>query len=133
MNQIQSGKELPQASDEEVMNVIRTEPRPGFGLPLMAIDELQYRFYKKMQEATARLLSASNALTDATNNVHQEIMLVKDSSRHLEKLTSTLRNLTWALILLTVLAAVVPIGIEIWKAYHEPQNVHVSAPLEPWQ
>lgn len=41
----------------------------------------------------------------------------------------TLRNVTWALILLTVFAIGIPVGIEFWKTRH--QHRAVSAPTLP--
>jgi hypothetical protein len=71
------------------------------------------------------------ALTNATEQVHRDVERLTASSTTLETLTRTLKNLTWALILLTVLAAAVPIAIEIWKAHHEIQAVPSLAPLQP--
>jgi hypothetical protein len=78
----------------------------------LAVEELQRRYLGNIADETGKLIQA-------TDRVHQEVAILTKSSERLEKLTKTLRNLTWVLIFLTVLAAVVPIGIETWKAYHE--------------
>jgi hypothetical protein len=70
-----------------------------------------------------------NQLTAATQHVHEEVAKLGSSSGKLETLTTTLRNLTWVLIFLTFVAAAVPIGIEVWKAFHEPQTAPVSEQL----
>ena len=46
------------------------------------------------------------------------IKSLSSSSDRLERLTKTLRNLTWVLIVLTFLAVLVPAGLDFWKAYH---------------
>lgn len=43
------------------------------------------------------------------------------SSNKLEGLTITLKWLTITLIVITVLASAVPVGIELWKAYQKPE------------
>jgi hypothetical protein len=68
------------------------------------------------------------SLREATQEVHEQVASLTASSTKLEGLTTTLKNLTWALIFLTIFAVGTPIGIEIWKAFHEPQSVPASAP-----
>jgi hypothetical protein len=71
------------------------------------------------------------ALQNATEQVRQEVARLTASSTTLETLTTTLKNLTWALMFLTILAAIlsaiVPVGVEIWKAEHEA----ITAPPPP--
>ena len=71
------------------------------------------------------------ALQKATETVHQEVARLTASSTTLESLTKTLKNLTWALMFLTILAAAVPIGVEIWKARHEQVISPSPVPLQP--
>jgi hypothetical protein len=92
----------------------------------LADHELHRRYLQEIGKQTAilavsshRLEELTTGLIDVTAKVHHEVGLLADSSDRLEKLTATLKSLTWALILLTVLAALVPIGIEIWHALHE--------------
>jgi hypothetical protein len=77
-----------------------------------------------------RIAEGTKAIAEITKASRTELTRLVDSSDRLEGLTKTLKHLTWVLIVLTVLAVVVPIGIEIWHAYHEPQTVPVSAPLK---
>jgi hypothetical protein len=65
-----------------------------------------------------RISELITSLTDATNKVHQEVAILNSSSDGLERLTRRLNGLTWVLIVLTFFAVVVPIGLEIWNAYH---------------
>jgi hypothetical protein len=67
-------------SDEDLMQVIRTNGRPGWGLPQQAIDEMQYRFVQRMGTATSNILTSSERLgdltremTEATRGVHREV------------------------------------------------------------
>lgn len=90
----------------------------------LAVEELQRRYLKDVGSQVERLV-------EATNHVHREVGLLADSSNKLEGLTVRLKNLTWVLIFLTFLAAAVPIGIEVWKAYHELQIKPVSAQPTP--
>lgn len=50
------------------------------------------------------------------------------SSGRLEDLTKVLRNLTLALIVLTIAAAVVPVGIEVWHISHVPEVKVIALP-----
>jgi hypothetical protein len=75
----------------------------------------------------------TETLVNETKNVHREVALLNSSSERLEHLTVRVKNLTWALFFLALLAAVIPIGIEVWKAYHqEPApRPQVTAPQTP--
>lgn len=73
-----------------------------------------------------KLGSLLSQLTAATQQVHEEVASLNSSSGKLENLTTTLKNLTWVLIVLTFLAAAVPIGLEVWKALHESQTAPVA-------
>src|SRR5574340_217276 len=83
-----------------------------------------------LAQSSNNLEALSAALIKETANVHREVAILANSSEKLEKLTLTLKNLTWALIFLTVLAVGTPIGIEVWKAFHPEAEkpVHVSPP-----
>jgi hypothetical protein len=72
-----------------------------------------------------RLSDLLDRLKEATDKVYKEVAILNSSSDRLEKLTKTLKNLTWALIFLTAVAAVVPVGTEIWKA--QKSAIHSSA------
>lgn len=64
----------------------------------------------------------SEALNDVENAILQVGLAVKDltkSSERLENLTVRLKFLTWVLIVLTALAIITPIGIEVWRAYRD--------------
>jgi hypothetical protein len=50
--------------------------------------------------------------------ISELISSLTSSSDRLEGLTRRLNRLTWVLIILTFLAVLVPIGLEIWNAYH---------------
>jgi hypothetical protein len=70
-------------------------------------------------------------LDDSTNKVGQEVVILSSSSARLELLSRRLKNLTWTLIVLTLLAAAVPIGIEVWKARHESSAPQTTPLIEP--
>jgi hypothetical protein len=79
-----------------------------------------------------QLSELMQSLGNATNKVHEEVAILNSSSDRLEKLTKTLKNLTWALIVLTIAALIVPIGVEVWKANrHEVQDVRIVEPPPP--
>ena len=92
-------------------------------------DELQHRSLLAIAEQTEKLNSATEKLITETTHVQREVGLLTASQERLEGLTKTLRWLTWVLVALTFLATVVPIGIEVWKAYHhEPLIEQTLAP-----
>lgn len=133
-----SHSNFPNSTDEDLMKIIRTNGRPGWCPPQQAIDELQFRFFERMGTSTTNILESSNRLqeltkemTESTKLVRQEVALLADSSGKLEDLTKQLIKLTWALIFLTVAAVLVPVCIEVWKAYQERPSVHVSTPQKP--
>jgi hypothetical protein len=77
---------------------------------------IESRFLTRIADET-KLLDASIKALGVINTLSAtEVHRLADSSDKLERLTRTLRNLTWVLILLTVITAIIPIGIEIWKA-----------------
>lgn len=79
-----------------------------------------------------RLAELVTVLNQATDKVQSEVTDLTTSSTHLEDLTKTLRNLTWVLIVLTFIAAAVPIGIEVWRAKHvEPALPAPPPPSQP--
>jgi hypothetical protein len=61
----------------------------------MAVEELQRRYLLEVGRQV-------EALAAVTGNMHRDIALLATSSEKVEKLTKTLRNLTWALIGLTI-------------------------------
>ena len=78
-----------------------------------------------------RIAAGTRAIADITDSSRAEVKRLANSSDGLESLTKTLKNLTSALIFLTVLAAPVPFGIEVWKAYHEPITLPEPGRLIP--
>ena len=133
-------EQLKKMTDEEVMHVIRTQGRPGWGLAQQALDELHYRFITKIQTSTTNLVTTSENLgllisnmTEATRDVHREVTILTQSSRHLERLTARLKGLTWVLIILTFVAVIVPVGLEIWKVYREAENARFMIETRPAQ
>jgi hypothetical protein len=86
-----------------------------------------------LAEYSKTLAILTEEMVKETRNVHQEVALLTDSSNRLEKLTVTLKSLTIWLIILAVLAVVVPVGIEIWRAVREEPVVlrPPSAPPAP--
>jgi hypothetical protein len=72
------------------------------------------------QRLLDKIAMVTHDLNLVSEKTYQEIALLNSSSDRLEKLTKTLKNLTWALIFLTVIAAAVPVGIEVWKGLHQP-------------
>jgi hypothetical protein len=91
-----------QFSLEELFQTMVECQSPGYYQ--LAVEELQRRFLTTIGTETKRLA---------------------DSSEKLERLTIKLKDLTWALIILTILAAAVPIGIELWKARRTEAEVQV--------
>ena len=70
-----------------------------------------------------------SSVTEVTHCLVLQGRLVKrlaDSSVEMEQLTKKLNRLTCVLIVLTALAVLVPVGVEIWHAYLE-----LTAPLPP--
>jgi hypothetical protein len=110
----------------------RTEPELRF---IMAVNQGgvwdNWAIAELARRQNDRLAQLINSLTDATNKVHQEVALLGSSSDRLEKLTKTLRNLTWVLIVVTVLLGAESVGIEVWKAYHERPGVATSQVPSP--
>ncbi|MFH0983502.1 MAG: hypothetical protein V2A79_18445 [Planctomycetota bacterium] len=68
----------------------------------MAVEELQRRYLLEVGRQV-------EALDTVTGNMHRDVTLLASSSEKVERLTKTLRNLTWALIGLTL----VQIGIAV--------------------
>ena len=133
-------EQLKKMTDEEVMHIIRTQGRPGWGLPQQALDELHYRFITRIQTSTTNLVTTSenlglliSSMTDTTRDVHREVTILTQSSRHLERLTARLKGLTWVLIILTFVAVIVPVGLEIWKVYREAENARFMIETRPAQ
>jgi hypothetical protein len=83
---------------------------------------------KRLADSSSRLEKLSEALIKETSNVHREVAILGASSTKLESLTVRLNTLTWILIFLTALA-LIPVGKDLWKAYHESQTAPVSAPM----
>jgi hypothetical protein len=75
-------------------------------------EELSQRFLGRIGDLTEKQI-------EATNEVRTAVDRLTISSDHLEGLTMRLNRLTWILIVLTALAVIVPVGIEIWKAKRE--------------
>jgi hypothetical protein len=122
--------EIRAMSDEDLMNLVRNNGRPGLGLPQQALDELQYRYsvqsrnhLEQLGASICTLAAINDGMRVATEESAQQVKRLADSSDKVEKLTQTLNNLTLALLFLTILAVIVPIAIEVWKAtreLHEP-------------
>jgi hypothetical protein len=87
-------------------------------------DELLRRHLGAISDETKKLVIA-------TRDVERGVERLATSSNTLETLTRRLNRLTWALIVLTLLAVVTPLGIEVWKAHHEPQAAPASTPPKP--
>jgi hypothetical protein len=94
----------------------------------MVVQELERKHLRAIAGATKALNSTTERLIVATQQVHQEVAILSSSSDRLETLTKKVKNLTWALFFLTLSAAIVPIGIEVWKAYHEPPTTLQTVP-----
>jgi hypothetical protein len=86
-----------------------------------------------LSKSSTALLTSTDTLVKETTNVHSEVARLTGSSTKLEKLTIRLNRLTWVLVLLTFFAVCVPIGIEVWKAYHEPESEPVLTQPKPSQ
>ena len=89
------------STDAELDSMLRVTNAIPLDVQLITT-ELQRRHLIHIGKETERLTKATQTLAA--------------SSDRLEKLTKKLKNLTWVLIVLTILATGVPIGIEIWKA-----------------
>jgi hypothetical protein len=111
---------LMRVYSEEFLNYV-SEQNGGGKYDVWARAEIERR-------NSMRLAELVTVLNQATDKVQSEVTDLTSSSTHLEDLTKTLRNLTWVLIVLTFVAAAVPIGIEVWKARHE---AHVLPALPP--
>jgi len=111
---------LKQRTHDELVEIMDKDSSGHFAA--MAGEELHQRFLGRIGDETIKL-------TTATENVRNAVVALAKSSDRLEVLTAKLKNLTWALIFLTVVAIVVPIGIEGWKAYRqEAQDVRIVEP-----
>ncbi len=100
----------------------------------MGLDVGRFGDWAKNELATRQMDELEKRIKEldgSTNKVHQEVAILSSSSDRLEALTRTLKNLTWALIVLTIAAVAVPIGIEVWKAYHEASPAQTAPLLEP--
>jgi hypothetical protein len=118
-----SPKTLRSRTREELLEIMGLDPRGVFGD--WAQNELAAR---QMDELEKRI----KELDASTNKVHQEVAILSSSSDRLEGLTRTLKNLTWALILLALLTAAVPILVEEWKARHEsPRRYRQGVAAKP--
>jgi hypothetical protein len=98
---------LQKVSDSDLMRIMMLNP--GGVADAWARSELAGRQIVRLREVV-------QSLKDATHEVYHEVAILSSSSDRLEALTKKVKNLTWALFFLTLLAAIVPIGIEIWKA-----------------
>lgn len=78
-----------------------------------------------------RLSESLNLVEAAVLQVERAVKALTMSSEHLEGLTRRLRTLTWILIVLTALALITPIGIEIWHISHIPEVKVISLPPPP--
>src|SRR5436190_22235277 len=78
---------------------------PGGTGDRWAMEEIR----RRQNEQLEKLLTLLNT---ATHSVSQEVSILNSLSTKMEDLTVTLTNLTAVLILLTVTAILVPIGIE---------------------
>ena len=87
-------EDFPNLTFKELYEVMAECGSPGYYQ--LAVEELQRRYLI---------------------NIGNEAKRLADSSEELESLTKRLKTLTWVLIFLTALAAIVPIGIEICKAF----------------
>jgi hypothetical protein len=119
--------------DEELMNIVRNNPRLGRGIPQQALDELNYRYSVQSRELLKLLIDSISSLghitgemATLTKNSGLDVNRLANSSEKMERLTNTLKRLTVALIVLTVAAVLEPIVIELWKFKRE-----IAAPLPP--
>ena len=131
-------KQLRAMTESDLMDIVRTNSRVGYGLAQQALDELQFRFATKVQTSTTNLLESSNNLaqliehlTDATRGVHREVSALASSSGRLESSTVRLNTLTLVLIVLTALAAVIPLSVEVWKSSNERPLIVYPVPPPP--
>jgi hypothetical protein len=105
---------------------------PGLTEQTWIRDELHRRHLGAIADETKNLIVATNVLVSETEKVHQEVAILAASSTRLETLTHKLKSLTWALILLSILAVGVPVAIEIWHISHIPEVKKVQ-PAHPQQ
>jgi hypothetical protein len=121
---------LMRGYSEEFLNYV-SEQNGGGRYDTWARDEIA----RRQSERLATLVLVLNVATVKVETEVKELGMATGnlaaSSDRLENLTKTLKNLTWALIVLTFFAVAIPIGIEVWKASHEPHTSHVSEPQEP--
>ena len=78
-----------------------------------------------------RFEAATTDLQHINEESKEQVKRLADSSDMMETLTRKLKNLTWALIVLTIAAVVVPIGIEVWKAHYAAPTSQTTPVLEP--
>jgi hypothetical protein len=114
--------EVLAADDDEVL-LTKLDKTVGSNYREAIICILQRRHLMAVAHEVAKLREVSAKM-------HTEVGILANSSGKLEQLTERLNHLTWVLIILTVLAIASPIGIEVWKAYHEPQPLRPSAQVE---
>jgi hypothetical protein len=129
--------QIMKMSDEELMQIIRTNGRPGWGLPQQAIDEMQYRFVQRMGISTSNILASSEQLTgltaemtQATRDVHREVGILATSSEKLETLTEDLKTFTiWLMIFAGIQIAIV--GVQTWKMFQPEKPIQVVVQPPP--
>lgn len=103
----------------------------------MARSELSRRRNNELKRTVQFLTAATENVQLATKNVQSAVVVLTHSSERLEVFTKRLIKLTWFLIVVAIITAIIPIGIEAWKFRREvheapsPQTVPVSEPPKP--
>jgi hypothetical protein len=95
--------------------------------------ELFRRRNLELRKHIEQLKWVTDSVRDATIGVKDEVGNLTASSETLENLTRKLIKLTNVLIILTILAGIIPMGIEIWHARQpeKPVQVVVQLPQSP--
>ena len=83
---------------------------------MKSFSEAKLLWVRKARQATVWDVWAGAELERRRDEHLSELVKsLSSSSDRLERLTKTLRNLTWVLIVLTFLAVLVPAGLDFWK------------------
>ena len=109
---------LRNRNEEELLQILASSSQDS-AWPIWVNAELTRR-------QTERLSESLSHVENAVFQVERAVKSLTTSSEHLEGLTKRLKTLTWALIFITILAGAVPIGIEVWKAYHSEPLPHLQ-------
>jgi hypothetical protein len=95
--------------------------------------ELTRRQNEQLGDLIGRLTQATDTVAGGVEGLKHEVSVLTSSSDRLETLTKKLNCLTIILVVLTICAVIVPIGIEIYHAKYEdkkptPPIVVVASP-----